>query len=448
MRRCLSVCVLLAAGALPGTAAAAGVPNPTVVGPVYGGVHGFPSNHSTFPLAGPGYDYSESEYFYSGTATDLSNGTTAPYTTRMLVRIPRDPTKFNGIVLVDWMNVTDGQDFEFTWWPSAWQYLMQQGYGYVAVTAQQVGANFLPAWDPQRYATIHIPNDNYSFDIFSQAIQAIRHPAGNVTSILYPRPVDPMQGMGVKYVVAGGVSQSAGRLDDFINGGYNRGLINAYNIERDCCSRITNFSTFVFGLNEETPLVSSEPPDNQHYVLWQEAGASHETTYWWYYREDTMANQGETPPNSPDPVTAACSTLNSDEGVNEGRIDQRARAMLYWTQQYLTRGIRPPSAPRINYDANGNPVRDANGLALGGLRDTFIQVPIALNRGDGCVFWGQYEPWSDQKIRSLYPTHADYVNKVTTWANYEVQQGWLLPVDRTDDIVQARAFDRPWTSSG
>ncbi len=72
-------------------------------------------------------------------------------------------------------------------------------------------------------------------------------------------------------------------------------------------------------------------------------------------------------------------------------------------------------------------------------------MPIALNRGDGCVFWGQYQPWSNDKIRSLYPTHAQYVSQVTGWARYEVQKGWLLPQDRDDDIAQAQAFTAPWS---
>jgi hypothetical protein len=110
----LALLLLAPTLAAAGPAAAAGVPNATVVGPVMGGIRGYPANHTIYPLSGPGYNYSEAEYFFSGTATDLSNGTTAPYTSRMLVRFPTDPTKFNGTVLVDWMNVTDGQDFEFT----------------------------------------------------------------------------------------------------------------------------------------------------------------------------------------------------------------------------------------------------------------------------------------------------------------------------------------------
>src|SRR5438552_2673774 len=73
---------------LPAVATAAAVPNPVVWGPIQGGIRGFPANASTYPLSGPGYDYTENEYFFSGTATDLANGETAPYVTRMLVRMP------------------------------------------------------------------------------------------------------------------------------------------------------------------------------------------------------------------------------------------------------------------------------------------------------------------------------------------------------------------------
>ena len=77
------------------------VPNPTVYGPIGGGIHGYPWNHSLFRLRGGHYDYTENEYFFSGTATDLSTGAQAPYESRMLVRLPRDRSTFSGEVLVE-----------------------------------------------------------------------------------------------------------------------------------------------------------------------------------------------------------------------------------------------------------------------------------------------------------------------------------------------------------
>ena len=72
-------------------ALAAGVANPTVQGPIEGGIHGYPFDASLIPLHGPGFSYSENEYFYGGLATDLSNGAQAPVRGDMLVRLPDRP---------------------------------------------------------------------------------------------------------------------------------------------------------------------------------------------------------------------------------------------------------------------------------------------------------------------------------------------------------------------
>ena len=231
-------------------ASASAVPNPSVQGPIQGGVHGYPWNHSVFPLTGKGYSYTENEYFYSGTATNLATGVQAPYASRMLVRLPQNPRKFNGTVIVEWLNVTGGNDLE-TDWPVEAQYLMQHGYGYVGVSAQLVGADFLPGWDPVRYAGIAHPGDEFSFDIFSQALQALRNPGENRAVLGGVGGVDPMRGMTIKHLVANGASQSAGKLTEFINGGYNRGLVDLYLITRGG-GPYNDFSTPILQLDEET----------------------------------------------------------------------------------------------------------------------------------------------------------------------------------------------------
>src|SRR3954470_12271527 len=92
--------------------ASAAVPNPSVEGPIQGGSHNRPWNHSLYALRGKGYDYTEDEYFFGGTATNLQTSASAPYKSRMIVRLPRDPKKFNGTVAVEWLNVTAQEDLE------------------------------------------------------------------------------------------------------------------------------------------------------------------------------------------------------------------------------------------------------------------------------------------------------------------------------------------------
>ena len=156
---------------------------PSGAGPDPGRVARLAWNHSLFGLSGSKYSYTEQEFFYSGTATNLKRGVSAPYESRMLVRLPSNPKKFNGTVIVEWLNVTGGNDLE-TAWPVEGTYLMEHGYGYVGVSAQLVGADFLPTWDPERYAGILHPGDEFSFDIFSQSMQALRNPSGNLAPTL------------------------------------------------------------------------------------------------------------------------------------------------------------------------------------------------------------------------------------------------------------------------
>ncbi len=109
------------------TAAGGSAPSPGVT-PATGGngavvLPGFTS----FDPAEVGYE--QSEVFLSGTArayrptaplgTDgrysVEVASTAPYTTRAVVMRPIDPRRFNGTVVVEWLNVSGGADAGPDW---------------------------------------------------------------------------------------------------------------------------------------------------------------------------------------------------------------------------------------------------------------------------------------------------------------------------------------------
>ncbi|TML00322.1 MAG: hypothetical protein E6G34_02225 [Actinobacteria bacterium] len=426
------------AGYGAGAALASAVPNPAVQGPIEGGVHGYPWNHSLFPLSGNGYSYTENEYFFNGTATNLEKGVSAPYESRMLVRLPTDPAKFNGTVIVEWVNVTGQKDIE-TLWPVTGEYLMQHGYGYVVVDAQLLGVccgpMSLKTWDPDRYAALVHPGDEFAFDIFSQAIRALRHPSENLAPLFGGVPaVDPMRGMAVKHLVADGASQSASELTKFVNGGYNRGQIDAYAISRGG-GPYNDFSTPIWQLNEETqPAVA---PDNAHFRVWEEAGTAHDPEVHWNYiaREE---KRDETAPGTPDPIETACS-------INRGSVDYSARAQVASIAKYFEKGAMGPSMPRLTRNSAGELVRDSNGLAEGGVRQPFIEAPVAYNAGTGCPLFGTYRGWTPAMIQSLYPTHEAYVVAIKQSTAYDVKKKWLLPADAKDAIAKAEGFTAPWT---
>ena len=137
-----------------------------------------------------------------GTVTSTGH----PYTTRIVVRRPVSEAASNGVVLAEWLNVSNQWDQEVDWFQTH-EHLMREGYTWVGVSAQRVGANFLPTWDEERYGEVAVdaegvPTDALSYDIFAQAAQAVRNPEG----------VDPMGGLDVDNVLAIGASQSAGRM--------------------------------------------------------------------------------------------------------------------------------------------------------------------------------------------------------------------------------------------
>ena len=191
------------------------------------------SNQAPFIAA----NYTEEEYFFSGTATAFERDPSAPawdstgnwtarpsttiapaaYESRMLVRRPTDPTKFKGYVVVEWLNVTAQIDLapDYGYYQTE---LLRDGFIWVGVSAQAVGingnsllgANFaLKSWDPVRYAPLLHPGDNYSYDIYSQAAQAIRHPAG----------INPLGSSAyvIKGILADGESQSASRMTTYFD---------------------------------------------------------------------------------------------------------------------------------------------------------------------------------------------------------------------------------------
>ena len=146
---------LASALALSTFSAAAQIPNPNVTGPIASTkVSGDPSHNYVFfssnhELAVNGYV--EEEYFIEGTANTYTTPTGAtgtiltsnnPYKTRIVVRRPADKARFNGTVLVEWYNVTNGFDAENMWFFS-WEHVMRSGYAWVGVSAQKVGVDRL-----------------------------------------------------------------------------------------------------------------------------------------------------------------------------------------------------------------------------------------------------------------------------------------------------------------
>ena len=129
-----------------------------------------------FTMSGGAKMYQQNGWWSSNGAwsASVAQSTSVPYTTRLLVRYPTNPAKFNGTVVVEWLNDTTGGDQDPVW-SELYTELLDQGYAYVGVTAQTAGMSDLKTWDPQRYGALGDSNDGQSYDIFTQAAQVVTH---------------------------------------------------------------------------------------------------------------------------------------------------------------------------------------------------------------------------------------------------------------------------------
>src|SRR6516165_12793973 len=191
--------IALLAVALSVGGAAASVVN-DVQGPITGGAGAIlPPNLNGFDLGQVGYQ--QSEFFLSGMAhayapssgplTTDGKWTVAPsasalYETRAVVYRPTDPTRFNGTVIVEWLNVSGGVDADPDW-TLTHNELIRDGFAWVGISAQAVGVSALKSEDPVRYASLLHPGDSFSYDIFSQGGQAVRDSAALMLSGLKPQ---------------------------------------------------------------------------------------------------------------------------------------------------------------------------------------------------------------------------------------------------------------------
>ena len=107
--------------------------------------------------------------------------------------------------MVEWLNVSGGVD-DSPDWTLSHNELVREGFAWVGVSAQAAGVEAARAIDPKEYSSLSHPGDSYSYDIFSQAGEAVRDDAGTILGGLAPRAL-----------IAMGESQSACRLMTYID---------------------------------------------------------------------------------------------------------------------------------------------------------------------------------------------------------------------------------------
>ncbi|HKU65941.1 MAG TPA: alpha/beta hydrolase domain-containing protein [Rhizomicrobium sp.] len=467
--------VLAVTACLLAVPARAAVPVPEVIGPIAApDAPGSPSHNYVFfasnhDLTSRGY--MEEEYFVKGTAATYKTGGTETgevastgqiFYTRVVVRRPINPKRFNGTAIVEWTSDSNNFHAENVWF-FGWHDMMRSGYAWVGVSPMTRGTNALKKWNPQRYGALSVGQaaegggpgapdvDAASFDIISQVAQALKTPG----------TVGLLGGLKPKVVLATGESQSAGRLVTYVNNihplvkVYDGFLLLTVNtpIRSDPISPVfrvqTEYDVLAGG-------AANWQPDSDKYREWDVAGSSH---------VDQVLRNSREPLEIRDlgsavEATLAPQCLIPQLGTRTAKSQVVAAAFAHMAR-WAAGGKAPPIAPKLDLtQVNKPPVmsvarRNEFQLAQGGIQLASQVVPTQINHavgvpraaagagggeggnsGGGCRLWGATEDMTVVQLKTLYPTHADYVAKVRKVTRDNVAKGFLLQVDG-DDLVRA-----------
>ena len=453
-----------------------GVSRPVVTGPIEGGRA---APHIAMPpeLAAE-HDYIEAEYLISGEATsyreagewgtdgrwEIEEDETAPFTTRLLVRRPASPDAFDGTVVVEWLNVSSGQDVDVVF-GHGYDELLSSGSAWVGVSAQAKGVDGtgaiidvpgvpavpLTEWDPERYGDLVHPGDQFSYDLFSQAAAALLAPDG----------ADPLDGLVPQRLIGVGESQGAARLVTYVNavqptlGLYDGFLIHSRGnggsilapdpapqppyawIRDDLDVPVLQFETEsdLFGI----AFVQARQPDTERLRTWEVAGTAHLDASMVAYRAWAAGAVGADADAAGSAIEARCGR------INEGPQSQVLRKALSSLRTWVATGEAPATSPQIEI-ADGDISRDELGIALGGIRTPPVDAPVVVLRGDNageggyaCALFGSTLPLDAAAIASRFPTQADFVEAVTRSARAAEEAGFLLPGDAEGFITEAEA---------
>jgi Alpha/beta hydrolase domain len=434
-----------------------------------------------FFISGPASSYSSAAELGPDGRWSVTASESADFTTRIVVLTPADRARFNGTVLVEWLNVSGGIDAPAVWM-MAHREMVRAGYAYVAVSAQRVGVEggmnmlgvdmSLKSQDPNRYAALCHPGDAFAYDIFSQAGRIVKDGV--------------LPELRAEHVVALGESQSALFLTTYINAidplaqVYDGFLVHSrfgpaapldggsiFDVLERNTSHAMKFRPELrvplFTIITETDLFggprrgyySARQPDSQQLRVWEIAGTAHADNY------TILVAPIDTGAAALTDIIAAYAPTNMLMGQQLDHCINFAPQHHYVLQaalsqlcQWVRTGRPPPSAETIELsDADPpQPVLDANGLARGGVRTPWADVPIARTSGVGseettmASIFGSGELFDTATVRRLYPGGAaDYLERFTAALDSAIQSGFILSADR-DEILQLAAATFPDTS--
>jgi alpha/beta hydrolase family protein len=406
--------------------AAATVPTPAISGPIAGPGMMYPNPAiSIVPGATTveSFPYVTEEYFVSGSVND------APYTTRIIVRRPKDVGSFSGVVVAEALHA-GGRSLIFEWSRVS---ILTRHHLFVEIVHSTPNITLLKNFNAERYASLAVAQGQTN-GVLAQVGALIKSHTG---------PFAPYK---VQYATLMGTSASSATVRTYLGEHANLRLANGGPI----------FDGFLLTStlgNTPLPIVDVpmiQMPTQTEVVTWAEMGNA-------YRRPDSDEpgnrfrlyevagmphnNSRDNPGFGNDPCTLPVTNFPAGAFTAMG-----LNHLINW----ITKGKTPPHAPPITVDRNtandGSPLAlDEHGNATGGVRNVWVDVPIAtygvMGKGKTtaqdrlCQLGGTEVRLSDAVLKTLYPSKGDYVRRVEQRLTQLISEGWFL--DEYADMVRS-----------
>jgi len=413
-----AVTIALAVVVSAADARAATVPTPSVSGPVSGPGMMYPNPPiSIVPGATTveAFPYVTEEYFVSGTVND------SPYTTRIIVRRPKDPATFSGVVVSEALHA-GGRSLIFEWSRVS---ILTRHHMFVEIVHSPANITLLKNFNPERYASLAIAQGQTN-GVIAQVGALIKGHSG------------PFAQYRVQDTTLMGTSASSGTVRAYLadhstmrltNGGpvFDGYLLTSTNgntplpivdvpmIQMPTQTEVTTWAAM--GIAYRRP--DSDEPGNR-FRLYEVAGMPHN-------------NSRDSPAFTADPCTLPVTDFPAGAFTAMG-----LNHLIDW----IVKGTIPPHAPPITVDQNT--ANDGSALALdeygnakGGVRNVWVDVPIAtygvMGKGKTtaqdrlCLLAGTEVPLPDATLQKLYASQAQYSERVEARLKQLIAEGWFLP---------------------
>lgn len=458
------------------------VPLPTVRGPLPVSEDSRPwlaASHTQTPIDLAALGWVEEEFLISGNASVHDWGsdsglvtlaTAAPYGTRLLLRRPADPSRFNGTVVVELLNDARVYDWAFLW-ALSWQHFVDEGMVWVGISHTPQAIEALKHFDAARYAGLGMANptpteacgqpaatspfeEGLQWDAISQAGALLKA----------DRAGGPLQGFAVQRLF---LTSHHGQAGTYANSLHpqarladGRPVYDGFLLEsadatlrlRRCGSApaagderqvVRNAGVPVIRIVPEgealaaaaTRRADSDDPADPFRQLEIPAAPRMDRLY--FEHLPAIADQlqaGQPASNGKWPYDYRCEPDIDllDLPIKRFLVNGAFANLERWASE----GTPPPRAERLQIADPGTAaarfVRDEAGNVQGGVRHPYVTVPTARYAGNSpprCATIANRQPFGWARLQQLYGSPEAYAAQAAKAVEELEQQRWVTPRD-------------------